>query len=350
MKTYNKNIPKPGSIYDVPKYLKEDSLLPIYFLYGEDAGTIDNAIKAIEKAVMPRIGSDFNKEVVYSDSKLKMPEVIDMANSYPFGGEKKLVIVKNYENIKEKAGKSKDKKKDDFIEYIQNPADFTVLIIRHLKKLTKDELSKDPIKTLIEKKYAFEAGYLTPDALKNFIIRYAKSLDLYISDTNAEILLDLTGEEKNLLEMQINKFAESAGKGGEITEELIRNLSIDTKVYTVFQFQDAITRGDKETSIRILFNLLDNGSEFSAITGMLNKFFITKAAMYELQKGKSDDVAVRLGYNPYYLKKVKDVQLFRDIDKLRDILSALLETDVKIKTTSEDPKTLGVMLIQKILD
>ncbi len=58
------NRPQIESIYNLPRYLKDDSLLPIYFLFGEDSFTINNAVKTIEKKIAPLVESDFDFETL----------------------------------------------------------------------------------------------------------------------------------------------------------------------------------------------------------------------------------------------------------------------------------------------
>ena len=113
------------SIYNIPHYLKEDKLLPIYFLYGEDGYTINKTIKDISKKVDPLVSVDFDRETVTLGKESSISQVIDLASAFPFGEGKKFIIAKGLENCGDKKY---------FAAYVQNPPDFTILIVSQNSK------------------------------------------------------------------------------------------------------------------------------------------------------------------------------------------------------------------------
>ena len=121
------------SITEIAKFLSKENLLPVYFLCGEDQYTIDLAVETIEKAVTPLLLSDFDKEILSAEKNLGLTQVLDLAYSFPFGGGKKLIILKNFE-------KFGDKK--ELASYVKNPSEFTVLIIVQSGKIS--DVAKQP--------------------------------------------------------------------------------------------------------------------------------------------------------------------------------------------------------------
>ena len=75
--------------------LKNEKLKQIYFLFGEDHFTINNAIKNISKLVEPLLTSDFDYETISAEKKASLSDLLDLAYTFPFGSDKKLLIVKN---------------------------------------------------------------------------------------------------------------------------------------------------------------------------------------------------------------------------------------------------------------
>ena len=136
---------KAPSIHEIEKQLKQKKILPIYYLFGEDSYSIENIVESIEKAVEPFITSDFDKETVYGENKT-FSNVVELASTFPFGSEKKLIIFKQSE-------KPRDKK--EFTSYIKSPADFTTIICIH--DGTISSTSSEPYKTLIESRLSLRS-------------------------------------------------------------------------------------------------------------------------------------------------------------------------------------------------
>ncbi len=107
------------SISEAVKNLKRGNILPVYFFFGEDSFSIDTSVKALSDAVKPYIVSDFDKETFYADEK-PLSDVIDFASAFPFGSEKKFIIYKEFEKVKDKK---------NLLPYIKSPSDFAVLLI-----------------------------------------------------------------------------------------------------------------------------------------------------------------------------------------------------------------------------
>lgn len=328
------------SIYDIGKFIKPDKLLPVYFFCGEDGFTIDNAVKAVDKACVPLIKNDFDREIINLEKGIPFSNVVDMALGFPFGDGKKIIIAKNFNNIKDKA-KLKD--------YLQQPAAFTVLVITYPEKVSDPE--KDPYKTLLEKGYMFEARNMDGAELAAWLVKHAKRNGLVLSSENAKTLIEIVGEEKGLLEMHIQKFADFLGKGEEVTYDIIKRLSSSTKEYSIFDLQDALAVGNKAKAIEIGFNLLDCGKEIIFIIAMLAKFIKTISQATEVMRDQNNDFqasrTLKISYQ-YYLG-CKKARFFMNYEALARSAEALLNADMAVKTTSTDPKTILMVLITEML-
>ena len=134
---------KAPSILDIVNKIDRGSLQPIYYFFGEDYYLLQTALSAIETAAAPLILSDFDKETFYGDDK-NLRDVLDFASAFPFGSEKKLLIFKQFEKVKDKK---------PLKEYANSPIDFTVLVIIHNGLISN--LDSEPYKTLREHNFIF---------------------------------------------------------------------------------------------------------------------------------------------------------------------------------------------------
>ena len=328
------------SIHEVTKNLNKEKILPVFFLCGEDQFSIDTAVELIQKAVDPLIESDFDREVINAEKSQNISQILDLAFSFPFGGGKKLVVLKNFEKLNDKK---------ELSSYIQNPPEFTVLVIIHSGKI--NDVSREPYSHLLERKFLFEARNETGDELVAWLLRQAKKLKLNISEENARALIEIVGEEKSLLEMQIQKLFDFAGENKEISFEDIQKLSSHTKKFSIFDLQDALGKGDKSKSLEIAFNLLDSGVEIIIILNMISKFILTLAQITEMVRSNINDneAARMMGVSWYYYINCKKAGFFMKDERLLNASRALLEADLSVKTSSADPKTILIMLISGMM-
>ena len=327
------------SIAEITKYYSKEKFLPLYFFCGEDQYSIDIAVDTIEKAVAPLILSDFDREVFTADKGQNLVQLLDAAHSFPFGGGEKLIVIKNFE-------KFSDKK--ELTNYLSHPPEFTVLVIVQTGKIP--DLKKEPYALMLEKRCLFESQLASGDELIEWLVDKSGKAGIKLSEDNARALVEIVGEDKSLLEMQLQKFVNYVDEKIEITFDVIKKLSSPTKEYSIFDLQDSIGRGDKAKSIEIAFNLLDAGIEMVFIINMLAKFILTVAQITELLKLRTSDFEAAKTANVsfgYYMNCKRSVFLMHDA-RLLNASRALLEADLAVKTSAAEPKTVLITLISEI--
>jgi DNA polymerase III subunit delta len=335
-----KNKPNIPSIFTIAETLKKEKFLPVYFLFGTDHFTIDTALHEIQKAVQPFISSDFDMETITAEKGSQITPVLDAAMAFPFGSGKKLIVLKNFERITDKK---------NLAPYLEDPPLFTILVIINSDDIA--DVSKEPFASLTKKNFIFEAKELKGHELAKWIVAEANKSGLSISSENALLLIDFVGEEKSLLEMHVQKFRDYLNDSNEVTPEVIEKLSSQMKTYSIFDLQDAIAKGDKSQSLKIMYNLLDTGTDLIYIVSMLNRFICTVAQSIELNKKKipARQASKELGLSEYYYMKCSNSRLFHDHNRLLNSSRVIYKTDYSLKTTQTDPKILASILISEML-
>lgn len=332
----NEHIP---SVYVLSEYLKSNKFIPVYFLFGEDAYAIRNAAKSIEKAVLPLIVSDFDIEKITVKKGQNISEIIDLAYTFPFGSEKKLLIVQNFERFG-------DKKK--LVDYIKNPSETTVLVLLNMAKIKN--LNQEPYISLFKRNFIFEAKILKGKNLVAWLTDYSKTLGLEISAQNAMTLIELVGDDKSLIEMQLQKIGDYLNGKGEITIEIINSLTSVTKEYTFFDLQDALSVADKGKALKVLYNILEQGKDLVSVNGVLARYISTIAKSRELMRNRMLDkeAAKACAVSEYYYRKCKNAKFFQNDRRLLKAARALFNCEIAIKTSAIDQKTIGTILISEL--
>ena len=330
---------KAPSILDVIPAINKETLKPVYYFFGEDYYLLQSALDSINKVLSPLITSDFDKETFYGDKK-PLAEVLDFASTFPFGSEKKLVVLKQFEKVKDKK---------PLADYADSPPDFTILVLIHNGIITN--LNSEPYKTLSKYNFIFEAKELKGKNLLKWLISHVEEKEKSISQENAQLLIDISGESRSMLENQIEKIITFMSAEKEISLNHIQSLSTRLKQFSIFDLQNAIGKKDKDKAINIAFNLLENSAEPVFIVAMLTRYFTGISRVGELTREKTPPLqAARIvGTHPYYYKDYQQARnLFSDTD-LANVFRALLQADLSIKTTSADGKTIVTILISEIL-
>ena len=330
---------KAPSILDVIPSIDNGTLQPVYYFFGEDYYLLQNVLDLISKAVSPLITSDFDKETFYGDKK-QLGEVLDFAKAFPFGSEKKLIIFKQFEKVKDKK---------PLVDYAASPADFTVLVLIHNGTITN--LNSEPYKTLSKNNFIFEAKELKGKNLLKWLVSHVGKKEKTIAQENAQLLIDISGESRSMLEGQIEKIITFMNEEKEISFNHIQSLSTRLKQFSIFDLQNAIGKKEKDKAINIAFNLLENTAEPVYIVAMLTRYFTGVSRVSELTKDNipSQQAARIVGTHPYYYKDYQQARrLYSDSD-LAGVFRALLQADLSIKTTSADGKNIITILISEIL-
>lgn len=333
---------KAPSIQEIEKQLKQKKLLPVYYLFGEDSYSVETVFKEIENTITPLITSDFDKEVLYGENQT-YANIVSLASTFPFGSEKKFIVVKQADKLKDK----KDRK--EIISYFKSPAEFSVLVLLHEGTVTSTD--SEFYKTLIAQNFLYEAKELKGNSLIEWLIANAEKNGKTLSHENAQVLTDISGENRNALESQLEKIFLYIGDNKEITIESIRGLSTSLKQYTIFDLQNAIGKKNKSAALKVVFNLLKNGMEPIQIIAMVNKYFNSLARLNELIATNTNEfqVARIMGTHPFYLKDYHQARRNYSDKNLVSAFSALLKADISIKTTSIDDQTLLTVLISEII-
>ncbi len=189
------------------------------------------------------------------------------------------------------------------------------------------------------------------DALVEWVKSYVKENQRNISDENAQLLIDIVGENRSLIELQLEKIFLFLNEKKEVTLESIQQLATELKQFNIFDLINAIGRKEKSKALEIAFNLYGSGTDMIQIIGMLNRYFSALAKIDELIALKmSDQEAARIvGTHPFYYKNYVEARKRFDLNAITNAFRALFNADLTIKTSPLDQKTVLTMLIAEII-
>jgi DNA polymerase III subunit delta len=328
------------TILDAVKEIKKGKIKPLYYFSGDDSFGIDTAFKLLEQKVQPLLTSDFDKEVFYGEGK-NLADILNAASSFPFGSSKKFIVVKESEKIKDKKA---------LLSYAASPPDFTIIAFLHYGKISNPETQV--YTGLLNSGFLYEAKELKGRNLVDWVIDYSESKGKNLTDDNAQLLIDIAGENRNLLEAQLEKIFTFLGEEKEINHKVITEITSSLKEYSVFDLQNAIAKKEKKNALKIALKLIDSGTEPTFIIFMLTRFFTGLSRINELKELKMNVYAASriVGTHHFYYDNYLRARALYSDEKLFKAAKALFKADLLTKTTSTDPKNTLAVLIAEILE
>lgn len=333
---------KVPSVTEIDSHISSRKLKPVYFLFGEDSYRIDEAVKKLKAAA---IGSeddsqnDFDNEFYFAEDT-SIQQVTSSAAAFPFSSDKKTIIYKGIEKIKDRKPLS---------GYVKNPSESTVLIISCYEKITA--FGSDPMKSMLEKGFLYEVPILKGYQLVKWIVAEVKKNGKTITEENAQFLVEIVGEDRSLIDSQLQKFYTFLGDYKEINLEVVTSLSTNLKEYNIFDLWNAFGKRDKKKALKVALNMHQKGKEIYEIIPGINKYFMSLARIPELKKKDvpAAQAARIVGtYESNYQEYINAANYY-NVKRLLKISRALVEADVAVKSTSIDHKVILTKLIAAVM-
>jgi DNA polymerase-3 subunit delta len=303
------------------KELKAGKFAPIYFLSGEEIYYIHKIADYIEQHALEPAQKDFNFNVFYGkDSDPNI--IIGDAQQYPVFSEKKLIIVKEAQDIK---------KWDAFESYLKKPQASTILVICHnYKKIDK----RTAFGKLIEKNSVFlETEKLKDEKLIHWVEALIDGHGFKIKPENSKLLVDHLGNDLSKIENEIEKLSLNINKGDLITTDLIEKYIGISKDYNMFEFTKAISFKDLTKALNILLYFQKNPKAGPPVV-MMGLIYTLFSKLYILHNnlGLSDfDLAKKIGVPSFFFNEYKVAMRNFPLKKTEIAISLLYEYDGKLK-------------------
>ena len=290
--------------------------------------------------------------VTLDGSKMTTEEFRKNAGQIGFLSAKRFIVIENLF-----AGNKQKKIFEQLADYLADEwSDDNVLVFIEEEEATKSRRKpatkrvSNPLLALLLKKAKLEEfPLLKGEQITRWIVAEVKKREGKIDTAAARALATLVGSDLWMMSSEIEKLINY--KGGKTisaqdVSEQVRAAFDDN----IFHLTDALAAKDARRSFKMLHDQLESGShELYILTMLIRQFRILLQVKSVLdQESNASTVAARLGINPFVAQKaVRDAQKFT-VAELEKIYHQLMEIDVKIKTTQENPRLLFDLLVTEV--
>lgn len=332
---------------DFFKSLKSDPIAPIYYLHGAESYLLDRAIQAILTAVAPAGLNDFNINTFHARGTTG-DQIRSAAEMLPMFVPKRVVIVRDLQEIALSELEALD-------TYFENPNPTTCLIL-HARTAEKTLNGNAGIVRKMRKAAVigeFKAFY--ENEAGAFIAKQAAARKLRLPNDVQTFLLEAVGTDLAHLDGALEKLDLYVGASpdGQIRQvELADAQAViaQTRVHTVFNLTDALGSRDYEQALKILDAMLIAGDAPLMITAMVTRHFrvLAKLGDPSLRSIPARDIATAVGVAPFFLRDYqRHAQKFSTAE-LENVLTAMLEVDIALKSSGLSDRTILDGLLYKI--
>lgn len=294
---------------------------PVYFLHGEEAFFIDTIVDKLQNSILTEQEREFNQMLFYGKDAIPQ-SIVSTARQYPMMAEKRVVILKEAQQMKELT---------ELESYISKPIASTVLVIAYKGK--KLDMRSKFAKALKKNALIFESKKLYENQVSAWIMNYSKSIGLNLTNGASGLITILLGTDLSKIENELNKLKIAVDTSKPIDVDEIKNNIGLSREYNVFELNNALGKKDIVKVFRIIDIFSTNPTQYPMVYVVLTLYSYFSKVLVTAENMRTSDVDLvkLLKINKYFLKDYKQAARNYSRGKLIEIIHVLKEYDLKSK-------------------
>lgn len=322
-------MPKYSEIADKAGKIIQDArngvFAPVYLLMGTEPYYPDLVCGEIIKYALSDAERDFNQSVYYG-LDTDADTVSSDARSYPMMAERRLVVLKEAQNMKTLEALS---------VYAAEPMESTVLVI--LMHGASSDKRKALYKNVQKYGIVLESESLRDYEMPGWIASFYKSRGLNIDPDAAALLAEYSGTELDKIVIETEKLQKNLPEGtvNVTAADIEKNVGI-SRQFSIFELTKELSCMNVQKVMKIAA-YIGSGPKFAmpmATAPLFTHFYrILKyeAALMKNPRMQNGEKAKLLGVNPYFLKEYDTAVQNFPVQRCMKVISLLEEYDFKGK-------------------
>src|SRR5262245_26871939 len=316
-----------ASIEALRRDLQKRPPTPLVLVEGEEPLLADEAVQVLVDAALPAAGRDFNLSL-YSGDDETAREFLAQARSYPFMGERRVVVVRRFDKLA-----LRDRDEAAFMEYLKAPAPTTVLVL----VATKLDRRTTVAKALDRAARAVSAAPLPEVALPAWVRQRLTARGLAVDEPGCRRLVELAGPALLDLANEIDKLRARYPQATTVGAEQVDATVGTHRAEEVWAVNRAFRPDDPGGFLRVLSRVLAVGADDDAIrVGAVLARHVNDLLRVRLllDRGTSRGgaIAERLRKNPWQVEQLLPQARAWSGAQLRLCLRNLQRADVQMKS------------------
>lgn len=325
---------KSLTYFEALQDFQRKNFAPVYLFHGEERFFHDELLLKAREGLLEPGTEDFNFDLFYGEDA-NVDQVIAVARSYPMMAQRRLVILKDLQNMRF-PGQLK------LVKYAQNPVASTCLIISYMKRKLSVKWEKELSKSAV----SVDCRSLYDNEIISWIQQYVKSRKMRIEPAAVQELYRLLGNSIMNIVNEINKIQAAIEPRTDITFDDVNKISSFSRQFTIFDLANSVAEKKMMDSLVILKNLIDQGESETTIVSQLSNHFINLLKIKDLvQRRKQQEIEKHVRVHRYFVSQlIKQASQFK-LEQLRAAVNYLAEADFRLKTSFLNNKRIIVEML-----
>ncbi|MBK8955432.1 MAG: DNA polymerase III subunit delta [Saprospiraceae bacterium] len=303
------------------KEINQSKFKPFYLIYSEETFFSDAISQALLNDFIAPEQKDFNQIVVYGKD-LTTQALIDLAREYPFMSERKLVLVKDAQDLKNL---------ELMTPFMKKPNPQCLLVLMFAKK---PDGRSGWMKEAKEHSAYVEFKSLSDYQLPAFVKSMISDMKLEIEDKALYLLLEYIGNDLGTYYNELGKLKIILNAGQKIDEQIVVKFIGISKDFNVFELQKALSFRDKSRSYWIARNMANQLKShplvmtIGALFNHYQRIWLTKT--YSKLDDDELNKIVKLPFKSF-LKEYREASSKYSMQSLEQSIGLLKQYDLKSK-------------------
>lgn len=322
----------------------------IFFLYGQDTYRSREKLRELKEKFVREVDPSGANLVVLQGDAMKPEDFRNAVSAMSMFVKKRMVVV---ERLLESGKKPVQEAVVEYLAHKDFPEDHIVVFWegeitesrkhRNTKSKAKkksadakalaDSATQSLRDVLLRQKYVQEFALLTSAEVEQWIATEVKRRGGKITEGATRLLASAVGNDLWRMANEIGKLVAS---NASIVENAVRESVIGKTESAIFSFTDALGNRNRDDALRLLMNEREAGIEpLHLLAMMIRQFRI-------LLRLSQDDAE---GLHPFVVQKARSQLHHFSFAELKNIYRHLLEIDVLLKTSRQDPDALLTLFV-----
>lgn len=300
--------------------LKSGQFKQMYLLYGEEGYLKKQYKDRLTKAMIPE--GDTMNYAYYEGKGINVKEIIDLAETMPFFGERRLIVIEDSGFLKNAS--------PELAEYLKEAPETTYFLF------VEEEIDKRGklYKTVKDRGRIVELTTQDEHTLLRWILGNMKKEGKQTTESAVRYLLAKCGTDMENLQSEMEKLFCYTLEKETIEIADIEEICTTQITNQIFEMIAAVAEKKQKKALDLYYDLLALKEKPMKILALLSRQFRLLMEVKELagQGYGRKDIASSVGLNPYVVGKyVEQAKAFHR-KELRGILEECLDIEERIKT------------------
>ena len=313
--------------------IKNGQVNLVYLVQGKEPYLQELARKVFLETIVAPEDQDLNVGR-FNMEEVSIQTAIQDAESVPFFGERRLVLVDNPSFFTgEKEKKSMDHQLERLQAYLENPMDSSVMVF--FAPYDKLDQRKKIVKQLKKVAVLLDASELTERDVKQYIQDSLRNHQYSIQEEALETLLVKTQYSLTNSMKELDKLMLASIDKKMIPLELVESLVAKTLEQNIFELGESILKKEGVKALQIYHDMLlqkEDPLKMNAI--LLGQFRLLLQVSYLKREGYQEpEIQKTLGVHPYRVKIALQQSRRFGLPLLEKAFMQLVDTEYALKTS-----------------